>query len=361
MWELVISGPGQPAVRRALTPNQTLVIGRGESSDVELEGPCVSRRHAQIAAGNDSVRIRDLGSRNGTVVNGAPVGTLSRPLQPGDSALIGDFTVKLVRAAAEQPPLRDGFVTLRSSPHDGNPLLTYLQRPRDARNVDPEHAPLLFELAAKEAAARCADDFLGEALDYAMAVTGYDGQLLLRGSDGEFSPLPGSDALPFSRTIVDAAVARRSAVLVNHLPSDPRFLARESVILSGHLRVLCAPFLGDSGATGAFYLSTRTAEPPAQKAVDFVGAIAQLAATALDKERRRGFGSVARRRAAGAAQSAREALRTIEAAEVAFEGVDELLAAARNSVERLEAAMRERRAGSNTPTQVHLATESKAG
>lgn len=364
MWELVISGPGLPAVRRALSPNQTLVIGRSEGSDVPLTAPSISRRHAQFAAGNDTVRVRDLGSRNGTTVNGAPVGTLSRPIQPGDLVKVGDYAVKLVRAGGTQPeapPARDGFVTLRSSPQEANPLLTYLQRPRDCAEVDPQYAPLLFELAAKETSSEALGTFLGEVLDYALAVTGYEGQVLLRGADGEFAPRPGADGLPFSRTIVDAAVARRSAVLVNHLPSDPRFYARESVVLSGHLRVLCAPFFGDSGASGALYLSTRTAEPPTQKAVDFVGAIAQLAATALDKDRRRSFGSVARKRAAGAAQSAREALQTIEATEVAFEGVHELLAAARASVERLEHAMRQRRTLSDQPTQVAFQTESKAG
>jgi hypothetical protein len=51
------------------------VLGRDPSCAVWLDAPGVSRRHARIdvARGGDAVRLEDLGSKNGTFVDGAPI------------------------------------------------------------------------------------------------------------------------------------------------------------------------------------------------------------------------------------------------------------------------------------------------
>lgn len=49
------------------------VLGRERGAQVPLEGPDVSRRHARIEVGEAGVRIADLESKNGVVVDGLPV------------------------------------------------------------------------------------------------------------------------------------------------------------------------------------------------------------------------------------------------------------------------------------------------
>jgi hypothetical protein len=51
----------------------TFVIGRSPSCNLTLEDPLVSRRHVQIEIDENGAVIGDLGSRNGTLVNGEPV------------------------------------------------------------------------------------------------------------------------------------------------------------------------------------------------------------------------------------------------------------------------------------------------
>jgi hypothetical protein len=51
------------------------VIGRGAEADVVVDDPGVSRRHAEIHTGGGRVRVVDLGSTNGTFVDGERVGT----------------------------------------------------------------------------------------------------------------------------------------------------------------------------------------------------------------------------------------------------------------------------------------------
>ncbi len=70
------SPPQTVEVRR-----DVLVIGRGSDADVRLSRHGVSRRHAEIRLEGDDVVFVDLGSTNGSMINGRPVER--RPAQPG--------------------------------------------------------------------------------------------------------------------------------------------------------------------------------------------------------------------------------------------------------------------------------------
>ena len=67
------------------------VIGRDDAADILLDDPGISRRHSEIRVTYDGphqvITIRDLGSTNGTFVNGDPIGTAH--LSEGDRITIG--------------------------------------------------------------------------------------------------------------------------------------------------------------------------------------------------------------------------------------------------------------------------------
>jgi hypothetical protein len=65
-----------------------LVIGRGLGCDIALSNDSVSRQHARLVFRDGAWIIQDLGSTNGTIVNGELVGRCQ--LQPGDRLLLGD-------------------------------------------------------------------------------------------------------------------------------------------------------------------------------------------------------------------------------------------------------------------------------
>jgi len=52
---------------------RSLVVGRGVASDIAIYDPTISRRHAELIAGPDGVEVKDLGSSNGTCINGSRV------------------------------------------------------------------------------------------------------------------------------------------------------------------------------------------------------------------------------------------------------------------------------------------------
>lgn len=72
---------------------QTLTIGRGRENQIVLDDLLVSRRHTQLLPGPRGFEVRDLGSRNGTYVNGQRVSVA--PLGEGDLLAVGHsrFTV----------------------------------------------------------------------------------------------------------------------------------------------------------------------------------------------------------------------------------------------------------------------------
>lgn len=70
-----------------LLASQEVMIGREEGVDLVLNEEGVSRHHAKVITYNNTVELRDLGSTNGTYINGARVDRAL--LQKGDKILIG--------------------------------------------------------------------------------------------------------------------------------------------------------------------------------------------------------------------------------------------------------------------------------
>ena len=82
-------------------PEGETVIGRSTDSHVTIEDPLVSRQHARISVRGALPTIEDLGSRNGTFVNGrAAQGVL--PLDDGDRIRVGTLELVFCRAQERQ-------------------------------------------------------------------------------------------------------------------------------------------------------------------------------------------------------------------------------------------------------------------
>jgi len=65
-----------------------LLIGRLPDNHLALNHGSVSRRHAKVSVTNRGVFVEDMGSQNGSTINGVPV-KQSMPLRPGDILRIG--------------------------------------------------------------------------------------------------------------------------------------------------------------------------------------------------------------------------------------------------------------------------------
>ena len=88
--ELVVHEAG--ATRSVPVDKELITIGRLPDCDVVLDDKGASRRHAQIRSQDGTATLTDLGSTNGTQLNGERVG--SRSLTDGDRITIGTTVIE---------------------------------------------------------------------------------------------------------------------------------------------------------------------------------------------------------------------------------------------------------------------------
>jgi hypothetical protein len=82
-----------PDDRRIKLGAETLVVGRSADNAIVFDDPNVSRRHAEIAPASGGWVVKDLGSTNGTKVNGVVVSG-ERALRDGDIISVGSHTIR---------------------------------------------------------------------------------------------------------------------------------------------------------------------------------------------------------------------------------------------------------------------------
>ena len=92
---------GQEISRTPLKTSKKVIIGRDPSNELVVDNLSVSRRHAEVEYKYGQVQIRDLGSKNGTVVNGEKI-TAPVVLSDGTEIQVGKHTVKFIARAMIQ-------------------------------------------------------------------------------------------------------------------------------------------------------------------------------------------------------------------------------------------------------------------
>lgn len=108
-----------PLAGHQVEVTSVLVLGR-EAADLVIEDPQVSRRHASVRPAGDSLEIEDLGSLNGTWVNGARLTGKVR-LALGDQVRVGDSFFE-VEVEAEATAVRAAPTEAGQAPAPAPPL-----------------------------------------------------------------------------------------------------------------------------------------------------------------------------------------------------------------------------------------------
>jgi ABC transport system ATP-binding/permease protein len=84
---------------RVALPDRGVTIGRVPDNDVVLAEDGISRRHAEIRRGAEGWEVADLGSKNGTRVNGERLRDRARVLRTGDAITVGSHTLRFLAGA----------------------------------------------------------------------------------------------------------------------------------------------------------------------------------------------------------------------------------------------------------------------
>jgi len=120
-WQFPESQSHEITLTKELT-----IIGRGRDCDITILDERVSRGHTEIYFDGESYLVSDLGSFNGTYLNGVLLGD-TRPLESGDQLKIGSVELCFELATSPAEDLRSTLVVPEST------LRAYLQKPGETR------------------------------------------------------------------------------------------------------------------------------------------------------------------------------------------------------------------------------------
>ncbi len=324
MWQIIINGPGYFDTPYDL-PEGATSLGRADENDIVLGGDLVSRKHARLLVEGDSLRLEDLGSRNGSRINGAPLqGT--KILAPGDIVTLGENTLSVRQphtvesAATEMVDLGAGGVRRFGHGVDVSPAVIIAKNVKDMDvlraldNFAPppvDKAPagaapvgtassrasyetlvMLLRTAEALATAETLTAFLEAAMDRVLERTeATTAVVLLRHPRGALVPAAvrhrgklAKGEVPVSDGIVEEALRQGSALAVGDVRDDRRFAGRESVILYGVDRVLCIPIGREPPFAGVLYVNTPAeAETTLELMLDACTAMGHLVASGVQR------------------------------------------------------------------------------
>lgn len=272
--------------RHELSAGRTVTVGRGVGCDITVYDPTISRRHAELTADPDGVLLKDLGSSNGTYVNGRRVATAR--LNPNDAVTFGKVGYQLEAAPAE--PERPSF------PVPGaNTIVRELAAAElTSGDVSARKLSLLLSMAQKLTGEFDLDRLLETIASVSFEVMRVDrvAILLRQEGSGELitrlsrARLGGTEVERVSGSIVRKAMDEQVAVLTQNAATDPRFQGK-SIKLQNVRSAMCSPLMASADeAVGVLYVDSLTAENAfTDEDLQFLIAFSGLAAVAIQNSR----------------------------------------------------------------------------
>jgi serine phosphatase RsbU (regulator of sigma subunit) len=285
-----------------------ITIGRSASATIQIVDKRISRHHIALRLNRDTYQVEDLGSKNGTLMNGEPlVGVVK--LKSGDRLQMGDTVLVFEREPGE--PASGLSDSTKSSPvrlvadelgrqHqafrvESSPIISSGERvSREVLREPFERLRVLYQISDSIRGELKLDDLLEKIMDISWSVVSpYRGVILLRDEkDGTLDPVvvrsrDDEGEITISSTIVERCIAERVAILVSDAPSDLRFSANESIIAGKIRSAICAPIVWKNEVLGVIYIDSQESGKVyyTDDEVELVSGIANQAAMAITNAR----------------------------------------------------------------------------
>lgn len=247
-----------------------VIIGRSSDAGIVVPDRSMSRRHAKLVRNGNGWLIVDLGSRNGTLLDGRRIDG-AMPLEPGSTLKIGSTTITVGTEAAERPAAVDSGISGHTVFRSAAELLEEPQDISSGSGRAPENVlrryteklRVLNEVHQSLDRAIPLEDLLELILDRAFDnLRPEEGSIFLKGADGEFyraatrSVRASGAETPFSRNLMQQVVEKGQAALVLDTTADERFNQALSLLDAGFRSLVAAPLLDPSGALGLIVLGS---------------------------------------------------------------------------------------------------------
>ncbi|MCX7894944.1 MAG: SpoIIE family protein phosphatase [Thermoanaerobaculum sp.] len=295
MLRLALALPDGTNLEKAFLQGPILV-GRAEEANLVLTDLSLSRRHALLEQQGDRWTVRDLGSRNGTLLNGRTV-TSPTPLQVGDQLQMGKVRMTVLecgptaevaeREVGETTLLAPVAKVLHDTGVDGVPVDR--DAPRETLRRYAERLSLLARVHKQLAAEVTQEGLLQLVLDQAFLQLHPDqAAVFLKDENGSFVCVAsrcGQDCqekLLLSRSLVREVVGKKAAALVVDAFTDARFNEALSLRTLGVRSIVAVPLLMEDTALGLLVCASRlSVRRFTQEDLEFLVPLASVAAMRL--------------------------------------------------------------------------------
>jgi transcriptional regulator with GAF, ATPase, and Fis domain len=270
---LGISGPLKGTT--FVLPDGEVTIGRDSSNQLWTDDPAVSRRHCAVVGGAGRFTVRDLGSHNGTLVNGMPIG--QQQLRDRDQLSVGESVLVFVvdepaaqRARspvefAETAEMTTTPVLLRQEDslylhsdrvlsadsarvtRDLNSLLkiaTHIGGIRDQEALDWQLLGMIFDVVPADRGAILHFDDVGGGEEFSSAAA-WD---RVRGP---------AQPVKVSRTVVRRVLRETAGLLVTNVLADEKLRVVDTLQQVSIQSLLCVPLVTSGKIVGVIYLDSQ--------------------------------------------------------------------------------------------------------
>jgi sigma-B regulation protein RsbU (phosphoserine phosphatase) len=255
---LLIRYPGGK-METAMLTGERVVVGRSCFAKLCFsEDTALSREHCAFELSGDDWSVRDLGSRNGTFVNDAPV---REPLvlKPGDSIAAGQVVMVYAPEAKAPGP---GAAVLESAElpapiHDT--VVTNLEQVLSEQTLVLKSGPLeaLMRAGHELSENRSLDDLFPAILDLALlAVSAQRGVLLVLEGNTLVPKACQGEYFPISSAVRDRVLNEKTSVLVRDARLDDAFKNRMSIIQQRVHTILAVPLQTRDRILGLIYVDS---------------------------------------------------------------------------------------------------------
>ncbi len=280
--QLIVRKGATQIEKHKVGPDTVLGCGRSSSNEIVLTDRAVSRFHARFTNENGVLAVEDLGSMNGTIVNGQTIPGKT-PVLPGDIVEMGPFEMRLetektpsrarvmdVDAPAqltmhslslqdlissEDPTsIKKGSIPAAAGPAQGTGVDAFF------KNIDAVGRRLLSHRPLQE--------IYQTVIDLTVELLAPDRVALLILDDGSLATKathdkggPAAADIVISKSIAQQAIRERQAILSSDAMKDDRFQAQASVADLRIHSAMCVPLWDDKDVIGLLYADNRSVLP----------------------------------------------------------------------------------------------------
>lgn len=255
-------------------------VGRTHAHSIRLHDTEVSRNHAEFVRRGDAYQVRDLGSSNGTFVNGRLV--TERDLVSGDQVQVGRSTLLYTGFNEERLEDLAGKVDIvpRMAIDDGSRIVASLSQTGGSEWLMPDargsshpwlsrarsNLQIMYRTALAVSHTMDIDQLLARIMEMIFDWVDADrGCIMLKDLEtGKLTPkvrrhrrgLRTDEKISISKTILDYVVEKNEGVLTSNARDDARWDPAQSIVSLGVREAICVPLQGRYEVVGVIYIDT---------------------------------------------------------------------------------------------------------